>query len=311
MRPRTRPMLRPLLAGLTALALASLAAPSALASPLGAPARRDCAPVATDAARGGYRHDAQIAPSVDPLAAWRASPEGASFEADAAGSIVVPVAFHVINRGTSKADGNVPRWMIDAQMRVLNDSFAGRTGGAPTPFTFELVSVDRTTNPDWYTMGYGSREEREAKSALRVGGPETLNIYTADLGGGLLGWATFPESYAQHPELDGVVILWRSMPRGGADPYDEGDTATHEVGHWLGLYHTFQGGCSRWGDYVEDTPAEKYPAFGCPVGSDTCTRKPGLDPIENFMDYSDDACMHAFTAGQSVRMNEAWAAFRA
>ncbi len=308
-RPRRRAPARLGVTLLVALLAVLVPAQLAAASPLGAPQR--CAPLAPDRARGGYQHDAHVAPAVDPLAAWRQTREGATFQAAATGSIVVPVAFHVINAGPTKAEGNVPQRMIDAQMRVLNESFSGATGGAPTPFTFQLVSVDRTTNPDWYTMGYGSKEEREAKSALRVGGPETLNIYTADLGGGFLGWATFPESYEQHPELDGVVILWRSMPRGGADPYDEGDTATHEVGHWLGLYHTFQGGCSRWGDYVEDTPAEKSPAFGCPVGRDTCTRKPGLDPIENFMDYSDDACMYAFTAGQAFRMNEAWAAFRA
>lgn len=230
----------------------------------------------------------------------------------AVGSIAIPVYVHVINNGTGIQNGNVPARMIRSQIDVLNASYGGATGGATTAFSFELVGITRTTNEAWYNMGFGSREEREAKSALRQGGANALNFYTANLGGGLLGWATFPSSYKAKPDLDGVVVLFSSLPGGSAVPYDEGDTGTHEVGHWLGLYHTFQGGCTPKNDYVDDTPAEGAPAFDCPVGRDTCTasKYPGLDPIFNFMDYTDDPCMFQFTAEQAFRMDGMFAQYR-
>lgn len=217
-----------------------------------------------------------------------------------AGSVAVPVYVHVINNGAGIANGDVPQSQIDAQIDVLNSAYAG------TPFVFVLSAVTRTTNTFWYTMSPGSTAEDQAKTALRVGGPESLNLYTANPGGGLLGWATFPSSYSQNPSDDGVVVLYSSLPGGSAAPYDEGDTGTHEVGHWLGLYHTFQGGCSASGDQIDDTAAERSPAYGCPTGRDSCRgrRYPGLDPITNFMDYVDDFCMIEFTGNQSTRMDE-------
>jgi hypothetical protein len=109
--------------------------------------------------------------------------------------------------------------------------------------------------------------------------------------------------------LDGCVNLADSLPGGTAAPYNEGATATHEVGHWLGLYHVFQGGCTGAGDQVSDTPPQGTATSGCPVGKDTCSGG-GVDSIHNWMDYSTDACMDRFTTGQNTRANALYSQLR-
>jgi len=217
----------------------------------------------------------------------------------AAGSVVIDVYFHVIT--DTNGNGALSSSDINAQMNVLNNAYAN------TPFTFNLVNVQTVANNSWFTAGYGTSAESSMKNTLRQGDAGDLNFYTNNMGGGLLGWATFPSDYASRPMNDGVVVLFETLPGGSAAPYNQGDTGTHEVGHWLGLYHTFQGGCSGSGDYVSDTPAEKSPAYGCPTGRDSCTKgknAAGLDPINNFMDYTDDACMYEFSFGQAVRADQ-------
>lgn len=216
-------------------------------------------------------------------------------------SASIPIYWHVIT--SDSGQGAVSSKMINDQFNVLAAAYAG------SGFTFYTAGTTTTANSTWYTAGPDTAAEAAMKAALRQGGANALNVYISNPGGGLLGWATFPSWYSGNPTDDGVVILNGSLPGGGAAPYNEGDTATHEVGHWLGLYHTFQGGCRGNGDYVSDTEPERSAAYGCPNGRDSC-RGGALDPINNFMDYTDDYCMFEFSDGQTVRMQESWNAYR-
>jgi hypothetical protein len=268
---------------------------------------------AADVAQGraGRVRDLVSAPNHDRLSRWIARNPSLARAAAARPTrvVTVPVWFHVIRQDTTVQGGNLPLSRIQAQVTVLNDAFAGATGGAPTGFRFELAGVTRTTNKGWFNLS-GNGKDRQMKTALKVGGPDTLNIYSANLGQNLLGYAYLAQDAESVGVLDGVVVHYQSLPGGSFDIYSEGDTATHESGHWFDLFHTFDGGCKGDGDFVSDTAPEASPAFNCPVGRDTCT-EPGLDPITNFMDYSQDSCMFEFTAGQAKRMKQAWTAFRA
>lgn len=130
-----------------------------------------------------------------------------------------------------------------------------------------------------------------------VTGLKSIYSFNSGSGAGLLGYSTFPSDYAGAELDDGVVMLFSSVPGGTAAPYNLGQvcievfrwseisndfgtpqTLTHEAGHWVGLFHTFQGGCSGAGDSVSDTAPESSPAFGCPANRDTCSGG-SVDPI--------------------------------
>ncbi len=224
--------------------------------------------------------------------------------ADAA-PITVPVAFHVLSAGSGAARGDLPEAWIEAQVDTLNSTFA-RFG-----YRFAVSLVQRVENADAYrSLRLGSALERQVKGELALDPARVLNVYTASLSDDYLGWATTPYVGSEADRNEGVVLLDQALPGGDAAPYNLGHTGTHEVGHWLGLLHTFSGGCTEPNDGVEDTPQERSGASGCPVTRDSCPLDAGLDPVRNYMDYSDDACMTGFTAGQVARSQALVASFR-
>ena len=286
-----------------AVALATPGAFGASGAPAWACSPEDIAAGVDSAARGGIairEKDTGQVRGAMPATAVNAAPANLT--------VTVPVWFHVISNGST---GNVTDAIVTAQIAQLNAGFGGSEGGPDTGFSFVLAGTTRTSNATWYASKGGA--EKAFKQALKVGGDNTLNVYSTS-GGSYLGWAYLPSiTTSSQAYLDGVVIDWRTMPGAStayANQYDEGDTLIHEVGHWLNLEHTFYGGCKVNGDFVADTPPQKSASSGCPVGRDSCAGG-GIDPIHNYMDYSDDDCITEFTAGQIQRMADAWVFWRA
>ncbi|KAG6010172.1 hypothetical protein E4U21_007649 [Claviceps maximensis] len=202
------------------------------------------------------------------------------------GGIVVNVYIHVVARDRTVAGGYISRSTVQKQMQVLRETYA------PTGISFVYKDTSWTVNPSWAT----DNDEEGMKRTLRRGSYRDLNLYLLrELNGppGTLGYCNFPAGGVTPSShlfyLDGCNIHVGSVPEGPISGFNLGKTATHEVGHWFGLMHTFDGGdCNGAGDHVDDTPAQASSSQGCPVGRDSCPDLPGMDPIHNYMDYSSE-----------------------
>ncbi|WP_242921881.1 M43 family zinc metalloprotease [Pontibacter liquoris] len=241
-----------------------------------------------------------------------------------AGAITVPVVFHVVY---NTAQQNIPDAQLYSQLAVLNADFrrlnadAAKTPAyflpyaADTEIEFCLATINPEGNPTTgITRTRTSRAEFSLNDDVKYtaqGGANTwdrdqyLNIWVCELANEVLGYATTPGSPA---DVDGVVLHFATI---GASPantatwaYNGGRTGTHEVGHWLGLKHIWGNGssCSD-SDGIADTPNQLEENSGCPGEKHiTCDDSPNGDMFQNYMDYTDDACMNLFTQGQAAYM---------
>lgn len=255
--------------------------------------------------------------------------EPAPFAADE--PVTIPVVVHVL---WNEDEQNIPDAQIASQIETLNADFAARNpdrAGIPAVWRglsvdsgiqFELARRDPAGNPHTginrvKTGRSGFGTDDGAKSNADGGtdawpAQDYLNIWVCNLEGGVLGYAQFPGG---PPVTDGVVIGHRFFGSGGSAraPFDNGRTATHEVGHWLNLRHIWGDteDCSG-SDHVADTPGQRLPNYGRPTfPSVSCGNGPSGDMFMNYMDYVDDTAMFMFTSGQVARMKATLATMRA
>ncbi|KAE8144638.1 hypothetical protein BDV25DRAFT_89194 [Aspergillus avenaceus] len=253
-------------------------------------------------------------------------------------TVVAPIEidtwFHIIS-GEADAE-TVTDEMIEFQLSYLQKAYQNAT------ISYRLRGVTRSINDTWAR----NEDEIAMKDVLRRGSYRTLNVYfhtdlqsspktgarvtpdiasrqMVDVSGpplsNMLGFCTLPDpsvnisSPRSNYVKDGCNVLAKTMPGGTLRHYNRGGTAIHEIGHWNGLLHTFEGeSCSseNEGDYIADTPQQSRPTEGCPSQKDSCPGLPGFDAIHNFMDYSSDECYESFTPDQIKRMRSMWFAMR-
>lgn len=217
--------------------------------------------------------------------------------------IEIHLVVHVLSGPTG--EGNLDDATIAAQMSVLNEAYR------PSGLHFGTPEIRRYPNSAYFAGACypTTTEGLRMKEELAVTPARFVNVYTCQLPVQYIaGVSTLPDQYPENDPQHGVVVDYRTFP-GSAPPLDLGHTLVHELGHYFGLLHPFQGGCTEPGDGVDDTPAEASAASGCMVGRDSCAQ-PGLDPVTNYMDYSADTCTDNFTPLQTARMHALIATYR-
>ncbi|OJJ30742.1 hypothetical protein ASPWEDRAFT_120224 [Aspergillus wentii DTO 134E9] len=247
--------------------------------------------------------------------------------------IEIETWFHIVS--SEEESEIVTDGMINEQLSYLQNAYENVT------ISYRLEGITRSVNNTWAH----NADDLGMKAALRRGSYSTLNVYfqtnlqashgagaravnpenkrnshvSNQLSSSVLGFCTLPDPSvnASSPRSayvkDGCNVLAKTMPGGSLMHYNRGGTAIHEIGHWNGLLHTFEGeSCSpdNPGDYIADTPVQSIPTDGCPARKNSCPDSPGLDAIHNFMDYSSDECYETFTPGQMKRMRGMWSSMR-
>ncbi len=252
-----------------------------------------------------------------------------SLSKKANGIVYIPVVFHIIHNNGLE---NISQAQIMDQIRILNEDFRRKEGTAgfstegvasDMQIEFRLAQYDPNGNKSDGIIRVQSTKTDNADDAAKAlsywNSAKYLNIWvvksinSGQVSGTILGYAQFPWTQSSKPTTDGVMIRSDQIGIIGTGQITQGGrTLTHEIGHWLGLYHTFQDGCeggtssncASQGDQVCDTPPVAESSSGCAVGKNSCTNDvPDLnDMVRNYMDYSDGSCLNTYTAGQKARI---------
>jgi PKD repeat protein len=227
----------------------------------------------------------------------------------------IPVVVHVLHIGGSE---NISDAQIQSQITIMNEDYGklpgtnGDGAGVDTKVRFCLAKID--PNGDctngivriYSTLTNHKTYERAMLKQLSFwDNTKYMNIYLVkSITGGVLGYSSFPGGPSDE---DGMVVRSNVFGNIGTAASSLGRTASHEIGHWFGLYHTFNNGCGTDlcldGDYVCDTPPQASPSFNCNVINSCSNDVPDVNDLkENYMNYTNDACKDMFTNGQKLRI---------